>query len=52
VQAGGFSGCVQTRDRSAIEELDERKTHCPGVGLVLIEEGDTRVELVELAGVP
>jgi hypothetical protein len=52
VKAGSFSGCVQTRDRSAIEELDERKTYCPGVSLVSTEDDDKRVELVELSGVP
>jgi hypothetical protein len=51
VRAGRFTGCLQTRDRSAIDpELDEMKYYCPGVGNVLVEEGDIRVELVEYAG--
>jgi hypothetical protein len=51
VAAGHFTGCLQTRDRSAIDpDLDERKYFCPGVGNVLVTEGDVRVELVEYAG--
>jgi hypothetical protein len=51
VRAGTFTNCVQTRDRSAIDpELDEMKFYCPGIGNVLVLEGDTRVELVEYAG--
>lgn len=47
VEAGDFEGCLTTRDRSAIDpELDELKHYCPGVGLVLTEEGDVREELV------
>jgi hypothetical protein len=30
--------------------LDEYKYYCPGVGNVLVEEGDVRVELVEYSG--
>jgi hypothetical protein len=51
VPAGTFSGCLETRDRSAIDpDLDERKFYCPGVGNVLVLEGDVRVELIEYAG--
>jgi hypothetical protein len=51
VPAGDFTGCVKTRDRSALDpELDEHKYYCPGVGNVLVEEGDVRVELIEYAG--
>jgi hypothetical protein len=51
VPAGTFSGCLKTRDRSAIDpELDEAKYYCPGVGNVLVEEGDVRVELLSYSG--
>jgi hypothetical protein len=51
VPAGTFSGCIKTRDRSAIDSsADESKYYCPGVGLVLEEEGDERVELIEYSG--
>ncbi|HUQ04824.1 MAG TPA: hypothetical protein VM261_20120 [Kofleriaceae bacterium] len=51
VPAGSWSGCLETRDRSAIDpELDERKFYCPGVGNVLVLEGGVRVELIEYAG--
>jgi hypothetical protein len=51
VPAGTFEGCVKTRDRSAIDpELDEYKYYCPGVGNVLTEEDDVRVELIEYSG--
>ena len=51
VPAGAFTGCVETRDRSAIDlELDELKTYCPGIGNVLVIEGDVRVELVSYSG--
>jgi hypothetical protein len=51
VPAGSFDGCIKTRDRSAIEPgLDEYKYYCPGVGNVLVEEGDVRVELIEYSG--
>lgn len=49
--AGSWQGCLETRDRSAIDpDLDERKYYCSGVGNVLVEEGDVRVELIEYAG--
>mgnify|MGYP003402550933 CR=1 FL=1 len=31
-------------------ELDEYKFYCPGVGNVLVLEGDVRVELIEYSG--
>jgi hypothetical protein len=51
VPAGTFHGCMQTRDKSTLDlTLDERKTYCPGIGLVLIEEGDIREELISYSG--
>ncbi len=51
VPAGSWTGCLETRDRSALDpDLDERKFYCPGVGNVLVLEGDVRVELIEYAG--
>ena len=51
VAAGSFSGCLKTRDRSAIDPaLDEFKYYCPGIGTVLVEEGDVREELIEYSG--
>lgn len=51
VAAGSWTGCTKTRERSAVEpELDEFKYYCPGVGNVLVEEDDVRVELVEYSG--
>jgi hypothetical protein len=51
VEAGEWTGCVKTRDRSVLDpELDEFKYYCADVGTVLIEEGDVRVELIEYAG--
>jgi hypothetical protein len=49
VEAGSWTGCVKTRDRSVLDpELDEFKYYCDGAGTVLVEEGDVRVELIEL----
>ena len=46
-RAGSWTGCLKTRDRSAIDpDEDELKYYCPGVGLVLEETEDERVELV------
>jgi len=45
VAAGTFEGCVQTRNLSALEPIEEFKFHCPGVGTVLEVEDDERVEL-------
>ena len=51
VPAGSFEGCVKTRDRSVLDAtIDAFKYYCPGVGLVLEEEGGERVELVEYSG--
>ena len=51
VPAGTFTGCLKTHDQSAIDpELDEYKYYCPGVGTVLVEEGDVREELIEYSG--
>lgn len=51
VPVGAFSGCIRTRDTTALEpDVEEFKTYCAGVGLVLEVEGDTRVELVEFSG--
>ena len=51
VPAGSFTGCMKTRDRSAIDpDLDEFKYYCPGVGNVLVEEPDARVELISYTG--
>jgi len=51
VPAGNFKRCVRTRDTSRLDpSIEEFKTYCPGIGLVLEEEGDTRVELVEVSG--
>jgi hypothetical protein len=51
VPPGSFTGCLETRDCSALgPELDEYKYYCPGVGPVLVEEGDVRVERIEHFG--
>ena len=51
VPAGTFTGCIKTRDRSAIDKAaDENKYYCPGIGIVLEEEAGERVELVEYSG--
>jgi len=50
VRAGTFTNCVVTRDLSVIEPVSELKTYCPGVGLVLVEEEDARIELIEYSG--
>src|SRR5204863_9455499 len=43
VTAGTFRHCVQTQDQSTLDPgLDELKTFCPNVGLVLTEEGEDR----------
>lgn len=48
VPAGTFTGCLKTRDRSAIDaSVDELKYFCAGVGGVLTEEGAVRDELIE-----
>ncbi len=51
VPAGSFEGCLRTRDLSTLDRTaEEFKTYCPGVGVVLEEAGDERVELVEYSG--
>lgn len=51
VPAGTFTGCIKTRERSAIDTTaDEFKYYCAGVGMTLVEEGDLREELVEYSG--
>ncbi len=50
VAAGTYEDCIVTHDTSAINPtVDETKTLCPGVGVVLEEEADERVELVEFS---
>jgi hypothetical protein len=51
VPAGQFSNCVKTRDLSAIDpDADEYKYYCPGIGHVLEEAEDERLELIEYSG--
>jgi hypothetical protein len=51
VPAGEFTGCLETRDFSAIDPTaNEFKYWCEGVGLVKVEEGDVIVELIEYSG--
>ena len=51
VPAGSFDGCVRTRDTTPLEpDIEEFKLYCPGVGVVLEEEENTRVELAEYDG--
>jgi hypothetical protein len=51
VPAGSWNGCLETRERSAIDaELDEHKFYCAGVGNTLVLEDGVRVELIEYAG--
>jgi hypothetical protein len=51
VAAGTFTGCIRTRERSAIDpDLDETKYFCPGIGLALVEEGEVREELISYSG--
>jgi hypothetical protein len=47
VAAGMFTGCMKTREVSVIDRsYEEFKYYCPGVGVVLEEEEDERVELI------
>ena len=48
VEVGGetYTGCLKTNDKSAIEDLDEFKYYCPGIGNVLIEEPDVTEVLI------
>lgn len=51
VAAGMFTGCVKTRDVSSLDRsYEEFKYYCPGVGVVLEEEGSERVELISYSG--
>ena len=51
VPAGDFTGCVKTKDRSALDlEYVAFKYYCPNVGLVLEEEDGERVELIAYEG--
>lgn len=51
VAAGMFTGCVKTREVSVIDRsYEEFKYHCPGIGVVLEENGDERVELISYTG--
>ena len=50
VPAGTFTGCLKTREGSAIEKAEAFKYYCPNVGLVLEEEDGERVELIEYSG--
>jgi len=51
VAAGMFTGCVKTREMSVIDRTyEEFKYYCPGVGLVLEETADERVELISYSG--
>jgi hypothetical protein len=53
VPAGTFDGCLRTRDYTPLEpDLNENKTYCPGVGLVLVEDataGERAEELTAFA---
>ena len=49
VPYGSFTACVRTRDTTPLEpDVLEHKVYCSGVGLVLEEEGDERLELVDV----
>lgn len=48
VRAGTFTGCITTEDWSALESGRERKSYCPGIGLVLEVSGAERLELVSI----
>lgn len=51
VAAGMFTGCIKTRDMSVIDRsYEEFKYYCPGIGIVLEEEDDERVELISYSG--
>jgi hypothetical protein len=51
VAAGMFVGCIRTREVSVIDRsYEEFKVYCPGVGLVLEEEDDERIELISYTG--
>lgn len=51
VAAGMFTGCIKTREVSVIDRsYEEFKTYCPGIGVVLEEADDERVELIAYSG--
>jgi hypothetical protein len=51
VPAGTFHHCIQTRERSTIDPtIDEVKTYCPHVGVVLEVSGNIREELIAFSG--
>jgi hypothetical protein len=51
VAAGSFTGCLKTREVSVIDRsYEEFKFYCPGIGLVLEQADDERVELVAYSG--
>jgi hypothetical protein len=51
VVAGQFTDCIQTRDFSTLDaEIEEFKTYCNGVGLVLSEEDGEDEELQATTG--
>jgi hypothetical protein len=51
VTAGMFIGCIKTREMSVIDRsYEEFKTYCPGIGLVLEEADDERIELIYYSG--
>jgi hypothetical protein len=51
VAAGMFTGCVKTREVSVIDRsYEEFKYSCPGIGVVLEEADDERVELISYMG--
>ena len=51
VAAGMFTGCLKTREVSVIDRTyEEFKYYCPGIGVVLEEEDDERVELIMYSG--
>ena len=51
VAAGVFTGCVKTREVSVIDRsYEEFKYYCPGIGVVLEEADDERLELISYTG--
>jgi len=41
-----YTGCLKTNDLSAVEDLNEFKYYCPGIGNVMTEEADTTESLI------
>jgi len=49
VPYGSFTGCLKTHEFTPLEpDVDAYKYYCPGIGVVLEEEGGTRVELISV----